>query len=146
MTHNKNVISFPGGSQPWRFFDFVYPSGTNPMEVWYRRLAEEARYMFDNILKDNSKIENPRFWADCRKLGGRYTDYGLWEFRFQCVVQYRVIGRFGPRNRCATLLGGCYHKDKVYNPPDALDTAYRRAGMLCREEANLVERPVRMDR
>jgi hypothetical protein len=131
-------------SGTWRFFDFVYPNGTNPVEEWYKKEAEEVRDMLDAILKENHRIDNPINWVYSKQLKGKLR--GLWEFRYHCSCQYRVVGCFGPARKQATLLVGCYHKGKIYTPTNALDLAVKRAGMLTRKEAGRHERKIRMDR
>jgi len=145
LTHNKNVIQFRV-SILWRFYDFVASNGTNYIEKWCQEeISEEARNMFDDILKNNSKIEKPIKWLWSKTLKGKYNR--LWEFYFICdKIQHRIIGEFSPAARRATLLVGCFHKDKIYTPADALDLAYKRSRQLAKKEGFRHERKIRMDR
>lgn len=145
MTYHKIVISSPVPSL-WRFCDFVADNGTNPIENWCNKeITEEARNMFNDILKDNSKTDDPINWLSSKKLKGKYKS--LWEFRFVCNKrQHRVIGEFGPGIKQATLLVGCYHKDNIYTPANALDMAYKRSRNLHRKEGTRNVRKIRMDK
>jgi len=134
----------------WKFFDFVYASGNrnNPIETWREGLSEDAELLFNNILKDCAKVELPIHWvAFKRYLSGKCKEYKIWELYFVADKrQYRILGNFGPGKKEATLLIGCYHKQDAYTPRDTLDTAYRRASLLARGEADRHERKIPTDR
>lgn len=56
---------------------------------------------------------------------------GLGEVRFKDGgMQHRLIGMNGPGEGEYTFLIGCTHKDDVYNPPSAMDTAVDRRKQL----------------
>lgn len=132
----------------WKFFDFLYANGTNPVEDWYQYgLTEGAQYFFDKILKECVKTENHLHWAGLKFINGnKYKKYRIWELGFRSDGrQYRLLGIFNPGKQ-ATLLVGCYHKGKVYTPSDALDSACKRARMLSQGEGYRNERTIRMDR
>ena len=100
------------------------------MDDWYQGLSDEAQIELRTQLKDAQKIENPKDWLCFKKfLVGKLRDYKLWEIEFKCGdnIQYRLIGMFGDERKQAVFVMGCYHKGKVYDPPDALNTAYTRA-------------------
>ena len=127
LTYNKKVIEFdfPG---VWSFWDFQYPNNTDPVEDWYQELSEEAQFHFDGLLKDIHKTANPIHWVGFRRfLKGKSQQERIWELEFKADKrQYRVLGCFGNARKQAILLVGCYHKQRVYTPPDALDLAYKR--------------------
>ena len=69
-----------------------------------------------------------------------------WELEFiSDKRQYRVLGVFGPGRKEATLLVGCYHKQRVYQPPNALDEAVKRNKTLSEGRATRLERQIRTD-
>ena len=143
LTHHKNVIPSPV-SGTWRFFDFVSPNGTNPIEEWYQdELSEEAQITFNKILKDCKKTENHLDWGAFKRFLKGKKKHHIWELRFFCDRrQYRVWGIFNAGKQ-ATLLVGCYHKEKVYTPADALDLAYKRAELLANGKAGRHERKIK---
>jgi hypothetical protein len=148
LTHNKKVIelSSPG---LWTFWDFEYANGTDPIDDWYNKdLSEEAQYTFISVLKDCQKVELPEHWGAFKRfLSGNLRDYRIWELWFHADQrQYRILGVFGPERKSATLLVGCYHKQGVYTPPGALETAYMRAKALAKGEAKRRERKIATDR
>ena len=146
MTHNKNVILFTGG-QTWKFFDFVNECGDNLIESWRNGLSEMGRNAFNDILKENRKIKNHLNWLGFRGfLEGKCKKYRIWELGFKCDnVQHRLLNIFEP-GRIVIILVGCYHKGRVYTPPDALNLACKRAQLLGEGYGQLPERKIRMDR
>ncbi len=144
MQNHKKVIYLT--PKLWTFYDYG-EGGTNYIEDWYRSVSEEAQFLFDDILKQNQKIEVPRYWVSSRPLsGGELKGHQLWEFRFfEGDIQHRVIGTFGDFRKQAVLLLGCYHKMKVYTPRDALTTARKRATNYRDGKARIYERKVKTD-
>ncbi len=144
LTHNKKVIVLE--PKEWRFWDFTQ-AVNNAIEDWYNdELSENAQNLFNSILKINRKVENPTQWGDLKFLKGKAGRERIWELRFYCDKRaYRVLGYFGPERKQATLLIGCYHKQGVYEPADALDTAIKRKKMLEEGRASFSERQVRTD-
>ena len=133
----------------WSFWDFTYLNGHNPIEEWFRNgLSEESQLAFWKVLKDCQKTESSINWVAFKRfLSGKYREFRIWELIFYSDRrQHRIFGIFGPERKQATLLMGCYHKGKVYNPPDAMETAYKRAGLLSRREVIYSERKIPVDR
>ena len=146
MTHKKKVIllSQPPPA-PWRYWDFVYLNDSNPIEVWYKALLEDVQDAFDAVLKNNRNTEHPRQWMGFRKFlhGGDLQKYKVWEleFRGEDGLAHRLMGVFGGQ-KTAIFLVGCYHKGGNYTPPDALETAAKRAALLAQKKAKTRERTV----
>jgi hypothetical protein len=111
----------------WRFFDFTYSNGNNPIQDWYDGLSDYGRGVADAMLKANHKVEHPLNWVGFRKyLKGEMRE--IWELGFFDGVQYRILGIFdGPKQ--AVLLMGCYHKGGNYTPTDALATTLKRKNL-----------------
>jgi len=147
LTYNKKVINLPL-SEVWTFYDFRYVNGTNPIEDWYKRsLSDGARFVFDALLKNIHRIKNHLEWGCFRGfLKGRLKEQRIWELGFQSDGrQYRLLCVFGEKRKQVILLVGCYHKQKVYVPPDALSTAYTRSKALSEGKAGYYERKIRTD-
>lgn len=148
MTHNKKVILSTQPPPKWRYWDFVYLNGTNPIEVWYQALPEDIRDTFDALLKNNQKTKLPLQWTGFRKYlqGGNLQKYKVWEleFRGEDGLAHRMMGVFEGAQRAIFLIG-CYHKGGNYTPSNALVTAAQRASLLTQKGANTIERPVKSD-
>ena len=146
MTYHKKVIPFKQ-SDSWRFFGFK--SGNNrPVDDWYKGLSEEAKFAVRDGLKDARKIEDPRNWLCFKRyLKGKLRKYKIWELWFSCGDnrQYRLLGIFGSERKQAIFLVGCYHKERVYTPADALETAFNRARDLSEGRAEIYERKIPTD-
>jgi hypothetical protein len=79
-------------------------------------------------------------------LKGEPKKHRIWQLDF--VVdgrQYRVLGVFGSLRKQAVLLVGCYHKGKIYTPPNALETASKRARLLREMKAGIRGRTIKFD-
>ena len=145
--HKKVILSLvTERPEPWTFWDYVR-GGNNPIEEWYQNLSDEALNLFDGILKNASKTEHPINWIGFKRfLKGKYKQGRLWELFFRADKrQHRVIGFFRDQRKQAGLLMGCYHKQNVYTPPDALDTAFKRAKDIREGRATLHERKIKND-
>jgi len=149
LTHNKKVIQLPPPAT-WTFWDFVSPSGGTPIEDWRNGLSEEAERAFNNLLKFNRTAPDPLHWIGRGRhffLEGKSKEERVWELVFQDSdkVQYRILGVFWPKHipKQATLLICCTHKEKVYDPPNCLQTAIDRKKMLREGVAKRHERKIR---
>lgn len=134
MRHHKKVIQF-SEPQLWTFWDFVYLSGSNPIGDWYACLSEGAQYLFDALLKDMRKTANHLDWGAFKGfLKGVAKNHKIWELGFLADgKQYRVFCIFSEGKK-VTLLVGCYHKQRVYTPANAIETAIKRSKLLAEEE------------
>lgn len=121
----------------WTFFDYKSGMGNNQIGKWYDSLSAQEQSDFDEFLKILGKTKN---WdkQDCKRLHSKQK--GLAELRFSsCNKQHRVIGQFGPERYQFTLLLGCTHKQNIYDPPNAMDTALERKKALEKQTGSLVE-------
>lgn len=146
VTHHKKVIlSIPDDAE-WMFCDFSTATG-NPIKDWVTGLSEDGENIFWSMLKINRRVQNPIHWTQLRYLKGEAKKHRLWELRFKADGKaYRVIGFFGQKRKTAILLIGCFHKQNVYDPPDAINTAIIRKRSLEQGEATAIERKVPTDR
>lgn len=135
--------------QKWRFWDYAITKGNNLFNEWYEDdLSDEGRYQLDALLKNCSKIERLEHWLGFKRfLVGKYSDQRIWELKFRADKrEYRILGVFHASERKqVVLLLGCYHKDKVYTPRSALDTAHKRAKRYKENGATLYERTIKSD-
>jgi hypothetical protein len=103
------------------FLDYLSPAGNNLIAEWYCGLSIDARAMFDDILDVLSKQ------AEWKYPQFKRLEDGLGEIRWKCDnKQHRVIGCWWKTPHGFLLLIGCFHKQNVYNPPDAIETAAKR--------------------
>ena len=145
LTHHKKVIQSVPVPAEWMFCDFTVPAG-NPIEDWVSQLNEDAENYFWSILKANRTVQIPANWRDLRYLRGEPAKHRLWELRFRADKAYRIIGFFSETIRMrAILLIGCTHKQGVYDPHDALNTAITRKRLLEEGRATAHERQIPTD-
>lgn len=130
----------------WSFHDYL-EGGQDPIEDWYDSgLSDGGRYRFDNLLKNMAKTKSHLQWGGFKFLKGEPKKYHIWQLDFIADGrQYRTLGVFGSVRRQAVLLVGCYHKGKVYTPPNALEIACTRASKLKNNQAETIERKIKYD-
>jgi len=139
------VIPFPRTplDSPWEFWDYVQGK-SNEIEAWYQSLSEDGQFTFDSLLKLNSKASTPLGWNSSKAMQGECKEHGIWEWRFfDDGVQQRLAGIFLTDRKNAAFLIGFTHKQNVYDPAGALDTAVKRAKEVRNGTATLVKRKVK---
>ena len=110
---------------PWRFRTYVSETGRGEVQKHIDALDVEAAEFFRAAVRwlapmPASEWHEPK----AKKLHG-YKE--LYEIRFKANgVQQRPIGFFGPESNQFTILIWATHKQRVYKPAEALDTADRR--------------------
>ena len=126
----------------WQFMDYISPQGRNVIDDWYTGLLTQEQSDFKALLRILAKTRQwPR--GAFKLLGRPYP--GLGELRFESQKRaLRVIGCFGPGPWQFTMLIGCFHKQRVYTPANALDTAMQRKRLLARREGSVRERKISM--
>ena len=137
MTYHKIVIP----SIAWQFFDFTYKTNSNAVENWYCKQDEETQDMFTQTVDSCRDITNHLDWPHFRPLRGEpQKSLGIWEIGF-CSLrrEYRILGIFNGKKR-AVLLGACFHKQRIYSPPEAIPTACDKAKLLGSGGGKLCER------
>jgi len=129
----------------WSFHDYV--DSRNRIQDWYvSALSDASRLTFDSDLKNRAKTKNHLEWCGFEKWkNGEAKGLGIFELKFLAdAKQHRVFAVFRPGKQ-VVLLMGCYHKQKVYTPPNALDTACKRAKALRDGKATTYERQIKFD-
>jgi len=134
--------------QAWKFWDFLYTNNSNPIEDWYQNdLSDESRFVFDSLLKNICQIENHLEWGCFRgMMKGKLREQRIWEIGFVCDGRhYRLLGKFSSVRKNAILLVGCYHKQRIYTPAGALNSAFNRSKLLSEGSAKYYEHKIRFD-
>lgn len=109
---------------------YVSPTLRNKIEGWYFDLLPKEQADADEFIKNMRKSQN-WVYPDFKWLGN-----GLGEFRWKSEnKQHRLIGFF--YNGIFALLIGCTHKQRRYDPTDALDTADRRRKLIISGKATV---------
>ena len=113
------------------------------MEVWYQQSSTDAQDGFDAVVKNTAKIPNHLQWGGFKFLKGKLKEERIWQLDFVAEKrQYRIFGIFGEIRRQAVILSVCYHKGDNYTPPDAMNTASKRAKNLRERRATTIERKI----
>src|SRR5450759_4293179 len=121
----------------WRFMEFHSEVGNNLIEEWYSTLSPSAQADFDTTLKNLSIAPDWRGMKEFKHLGRK----GLCEIRFRTAnVQYRPAGFFGPGEHTFSIYVGAKKKQRVYDPPDALELAIKRRDGLKQGKGSLRDR------
>ena len=130
----------------WSLRDYV-EGADSPIEDWYLNdLSIAGKLAFDALLKNTVKTENHLEWSGFKYPHGELRRERIWQVVFGADGrQYRVLGVFGSLRKQAVLLVGCYHKGKVYTPPNAFDTAIKRAKTLREGKAGTRERKIKFN-
>ena len=120
--------------RPIRCYVSPAPARREKIADWYYSLSPQERADADEFIKDMRKI---KLWKmpQYRHLGG---GTGLGELRWRSEKkQHRLIGFFSEGTWFAVM--GCTHKQRIYDPPDALTSAAVRKNQIEREEVSTVE-------
>jgi hypothetical protein len=140
------VIEFPREPEEpkeWTFYDWVQGDAT-PIEAWVQELSDEAREKLNSLLKINRKVQNFVNWVGFKRfMRGELKKEKIFELEFYADKRaYRLLMMSGEKRKHAIILIGCYHKQKVYKPHDALNTAHKHAKALKAGKATTHERKI----
>jgi|SRR6266850_2921146 len=124
----------------WQFMDYISPQGRNVIDDWYKRLLRQEQSDFRALIRILAKTRQWKYPA-LKQLKGKYQ--GMDELRFTSErKEHRVIGLVWPNPQQFTMLIGCFHKQRVYTPANALDTALQRKRFLERGEGSIRDRKI----
>jgi len=99
---------------------------------WYAGLSAQEQADTDEFIKD---MCGSREWKMPYYRPRLHDTDGLGELRWKSEnKQHRLIGFLSYEVFYALV--GCTHKQQIYKPPDALDTAGKRKGQIERGEVN----------
>ena len=108
------------------------PASRNKIADWYNDLSAQERADADEFIKNMRKTRDWKMPLH-KPLRG-----GLGELRWKSSnKQHRLIGFFMGYAWYAVM--GCTHKQQVYDPPNALETAKTRKGQIERGEVETTE-------
>jgi hypothetical protein len=109
--------------------------GRNKIADWYGNLPGQERSDTDEFLKFMRKT---RDWQMPHYRPHLRDGSGLGELRwFSGSKQHRLLGFF--MGGCWYAVVGCTHKQQIYNPANALDTAKKYKKQIERGEVRTVE-------
>ena len=110
---------------PWKVCTFVSPSGANQVQKAVDGLSSVACETFKTELRHLAQSPREEWRQPHAKQLKGYQN--LVEVIFKADrVQLRAVGFFGPLLGQFTITVLCTHKQNVYSPRDALDTAAKR--------------------
>ncbi len=113
---------------------YVSPGGRNQISAWYEGLLPQERADADEFIKIMRKMQEwkmPNYRPSLRGYPG------LGELRWVSErKQHRLIGYLLRGSYYALI--GCTHKQRNYEPSEALETADKRKRQLQRGEAGTV--------
>ncbi|RPI22100.1 MAG: hypothetical protein EHM61_23105 [Acidobacteria bacterium] len=122
----------------WSFWCYTSRTGRRVVEEWLDSVPASAQANYTAIkrrLKLLQEWPEPAF----RKLRGRnYSGLGEIRFSDDDNVQYRLIGYHSSESRFVILIG-CTHKQRRYNPTNALETAVKRKKQVAKGKVSLHE-------
>jgi hypothetical protein len=102
LTHNNKVIKSTPEPTEWRFWDFTQ-NNNNAIEDWYKDLSEDAQNLFDSLLKNNHKVQNPINWIGFKRhLKGEFKGSGI--SKWCPIPSYRPIRTWKKRGDPANRL------------------------------------------
>jgi hypothetical protein len=113
----------------WKLLQYVSPNGRAAIADWRKSLpVGDPRADLDQFLKIMVKLKDWEYpYIDALK-GKKFA--GLTELRWKSGRKpHRIIG-YRSNDFEYTMLAGCTHNDKKYDPPDAMETARRRKGEI----------------
>lgn len=117
----------------WTYFDYVSPAGNNLIVKWLDDLTIQERSDLDAMLEIMSKQmhwQKPDFkWLS----GKKYQGLGEVTFKSEQGTPLRLIGTKGDTPNSFIFLIGCSHRERIYDPPDAIDTAVKRKKKLAQD-------------
>lgn len=122
----------------WKFTCYVSPSGRNEVQKTVDRYDDASSMAFQRAVS-HLAVSPIVEWHEPAAKKLRLGVTSLYEVRYKANrAATRAIGFFGPQRHQFTITIICTHKQDVYNPPGALETAQYRAQQVCDGQANTV--------
>ncbi len=110
---------------PWNFRTYVSPTGRNDVQAEVDGYDDYAREAFSRAV-EHLAITPKVQWDEPHGKKLKNED-PLYEIRYKANNRAtRALGYFAPDGRTFVIVLCCYHKGRVYTPPDAFDSAHRR--------------------
>lgn len=120
----------------WRFKCYVSPRGRNDVQQAIDAYDVYGMNRFERALRHLAVT--PMLQWDVPHGRKLKNESELYEIRYQAFNrQERAIGCFLAQHRIFCILLICYHKGKIYDPPQAIKTARSRAESIRCGDAGL---------
>ena len=115
---------------------YCSPAGRNKIADWYNDLAADQAAADAFLIRMQRKEFST--WVDNDDYTPRMSPYEFGELKWKAgQKQHRLFGFFSSGNWYALM--GCTHKQRVYDPADAKDTAKKRMKQIERGEVQTVK-------
>jgi hypothetical protein len=108
----------------WKYYCYDNGHPDNLWSDWYHGCDEKTKAQHDQtweILEQREPHQWEMPWT-------RHLRESLIEIRVRGNVEWRILGYFGPKGerKAFTVLLICHHKQKSYQPQNAIKTARKR--------------------
>jgi hypothetical protein len=114
---------------------YASPAGNDRIADWYRGLLPQERSDADTFIRN---MRRTREWKMPDYRPRLRDGDGLGELRWDsCGRRHRLLGFFKDGYWFAVM--GCTHKQQVYNPADALETAKKNKRAIERGQVDTVD-------
>lgn len=126
----------------WLFYTYVSPHKRNDVQSTIDRYDDYSREAFGRAVAHLS-VTNRTQWHEpqAKKLKGKDA---LYEIRYRANrCSTRALGFFGGNGKTFIITLICTHKQNVYNPVDAFETAKDRSQQIVKGIATAV--PLKLD-
>ncbi len=120
----------------WRLLEYVSPVGERgAIDDWRKSMIGNPRLDLNEFLKLMSKSEKWEYPDIDTLKGYRYREQKLTELRWRSDGRPHRIFGYQSGDFEYTMLIGCTHNAKKYDPPDAMETARKRKIKIDKGEA-----------
>ncbi len=117
----------------WKVFCYDTSETPNLWKVWYDGVDGRVRAAHD-VAVDYLLQREQHEWQKTPYFGPLVPKEGIYEIRIRGNVQWRLAGYFGPGQKEFTIVLACTHKQQIYDPPDAKETAVKRKKQIDKGE------------
>ena len=112
----------------WKYYCYDNGRPDNLWSDWYHKRDEQTKAQHDQVwemLEQRGSHQWEIPWA-------KHLGESLIEIRVSGNVQWRILGYYGPKGerKAFTILLICNHKQNIYQPHDAINTARKRLKMV----------------
>jgi hypothetical protein len=109
----------------WRFETYVSPTGRNDIQTEVDGYDEYSKAAFERAVK-HLAVTPKEQWNEPHAKKLKNED-PIYEIRYKANNRStRALGYFGNDGVTFIVLLICFHKGRVYTPPDAFKSAHRR--------------------
>lgn len=113
----------------WRFRTYVNASGRNDVQKTVDGYETYGRVKFERAVAHLAASPKSQ-WDEPHGKKLKNED-PIYEVRYQAFKrQERALGFFDDEEGVFVIVLICYHKGRIYTPPDAIATAHRRIAQI----------------